>query len=299
VRRTSRLLVLFGIGLAVLTFVLVIAFLGNGSSGGTGIGQTPTPTPVQNVTVVTAAVDIPLGTVVTGDMLGSATLPANAVQSDAYLDPSQVIGQIARQPIFTGAQVTKSQFSLNQKIEQVTVPPGKRALSVYVSDLTGVGRLIHIGDTVDLVLTFDEATIKVLTLQPGSQTAQHDDAFRPLTVKAPLLLQDIQVIGTLEAPAAAPAAAQNAQASATPAPTGAVADANAQKLIILAVTDAQAEAILFARSGGTIDLVLRSPADEGTTEATDGVILKTMFQKYGVVPPYVLKNFPIYVADQP
>lgn len=294
-RRTSRLLVLFGIGLAVLTFVLIIALLGSGPQK-TGPGG-PTPTPPANVTVVTAAADIPLGTVVTADMLTTATLPTNVVSADTYLDKSQVIGQLARQAIFTGAQVRASQFALDQKLQAVTVPPGKRAMSVYVSDLTGVGRLIHIGDTVDVVVTFDEATIKVLTLQPGSQVAQHDDNFRPLTVKAPLLLQDIQVIGTLEAPVST--GPSNAQAAASPQPTGATANADARKLIILAVTDAQAEALLFARAGGTIDLVLRSPADEGTTAATDGVILKTMFEKYGVLPPYVIKTFPIYLSNQP
>jgi Flp pilus assembly protein CpaB len=296
VRRTSRLLVLFGIGLAVLTFVLIIALLPG--SGGSGVGAKPTPTPPGPVTVVTAVVDIPLGTVVTADMLGSTTLPANVVASDAFLDKSQVIGQVARQAIFTGAQVRAAAFSINQHIESLQVPPGKRAMSLYVSDLTGVGRLIHIGDTVDVVVTFDEATIKILTLQAGSTTGVHDDTFRPLTVKAPLLLQDIPVIGTLEPPVAPPTTA-NAQASAAPAPTGATADSTATKLIILAVTDAQAEALLFARTGGTVDLVLRSPADEGTTEATDGVILKTMFQKYGVLPPYLVKAFQVFVPQQP
>jgi len=295
-RRTSRLLVLFGIGLAVLTFVLIVALLPNGSGGSANGG--PTPTPIVNLTVVTATQDIPLGTVVTADMLGSATLPAGAVSSDTFRDPSQVIGQVARQTILTGAQVRASQFDVNQAITQLQVPPGKRAMSVYVSDLTGVGRLIHVGDTVDVVLTFDEATIKVVTTEQGSTTATHDDAFRPLTVKAPLLLQDLQVIGTLDQ-ASAPSNS-NQQAAESPQPSsGPVADAGAQKLIILAVTDAQAEALLFARSGGTIDLVLRSPADEGTTQATDGVILKTMFQKYGVVPPYLTKSFPIFVPQQP
>lgn len=300
-RRTSRLLVIFGIGLAVLTFVLIIALLpGN---GGSVISPQATPTAPANLTVVTAIQDIPLGTVVTGDMLGSATLPSNAVSADTFRDKSQVIGQVARQNILTGAQVRAAQFALDQSIQQVQVPPGKRAMSVYVSDLTGVGRLIHIGDTVDVVLTFNSNLLKVLTLPQGATTPTHDDGFAPLTVKAPLLLQDLQVIGTLDqAPAtsgSSSGASNNQAANASAAPSGPTADANAQKLIILAVTDAQAEALLFARTGGTIDLVLRSPADAGTTAATDGVILRTMFEKYGVLPPYVVKTFPIYVPNQP
>ena len=291
-RRTSRLLVLFGIGLAVLTFVLIVALLPNNGTPGTGRpGATPTPAP--NVNVVVAAQDIGLGVVVTADMLTTQSVPRAAAATDAFLVPSQVIGQTVRRPIVAGAQVHKADFDLNPALETLTVPPGKRAMAISVTELTGVGKLIHIGDTVDVVVTFDEATIKILTIQPGSQNAQHDDNFRPLSVKAPLLLQDIQVIGTIDSPPAG--AAANPQPSQATEPT----ITNTNKLIVLAVTDDQAEAILFARYGGTIDLVLRSPADEGTTATTEGVILKTMFEKYGVLPPYIIKQFPIFVPQQP
>ena len=303
-RRTSRLIVLFGIGLAVLVFVLIVVMLpgGGGGGGGGGIGQNATPSPPANVTVVTAAQDIALGTQVTAQMLSSTTLPSTSVSSDTFRDPSQVIGQIARRPILTGAQVHKADFDINATSQVLNVPAGKRALAVSVSELTGVGKLIHIGDTVDLVLTFDEATIKVLTLPQGATTPAHDDGFRPLTVKAPALLQNIQVIGTIDsaAAAAAPTPTQAPQASAAPAASAPPVLTGTNKLIILAVTDAQAEAILFARTGGTIDLILRSVADAGAQPVTTtGVILKTMFQTYGVLPPYVLKQFPIYLSQQP
>ena len=56
---------------------------------------------------------------------------------------------------------------------------------------------------------------------------------------------------------------------------------------------------LFARTAGTIDLVLRAAADEGTTANTDGVILKTLFDKYGVLPPFLIKAIDAYVPAQP
>ena len=291
-RRTSRLLVLFGIGLAVLTFVLIVALL-PGKTNNPGIGGA-TPTPAPNVNVVVAAQDIGLGVVVTADMLTTQSVPRAAAAGDSFLVPSQVIGQTTRRSVVAGAQIHKADFDVNQASKILVVPPGKRAMAVSVTELTGVGKLVYVGDTVDVVVTFDEATVKILTLQPGSQAAQHDDNFRPLSVKAPLLLQDIQVIGTIDSPPEA--AGANPQASQAPnAPT----ITNTNKLIVLAVTDDQAEAILFARYGGTIDLVLRSPADEGTTATTDGVILRTMFEKYGVLPPYVIKQFPIFVPQQP
>lgn len=287
-RRTSRLLVLFGIGLAVLTFVLIVTLLpGNGG----GVGANPTPTPVVNVKVVEAGADIPLGTVVTQDMLTTATLPVGVVAPDAYRDTSQVVGQTARRAILTGAQVKASDFALTQS--SFVVPPGKRAMAISVTELTGVGKMIYPGDTVDVVITLDETVIKVVTVQPPNKSPYgHDDGLRPVTVKAPLLLQDLQVIGTIDAPSAA-APAPSAGPTEGPTLTG------TNKLIVLAVTDAQAEAILFARTAGTIDLVLRAPADEGTTATTDGVILKTLFDKYGVVPPYLIKAIDAYIPQQP
>jgi pilus assembly protein CpaB len=286
--------VLFGIGLAVLTFVLIVALF-NGNGGGINTPK-PTATPVTNVEVVTAAADIPLGTQVTKDMVAMTTVPVNAARSDAYRDVSLAIGQVARRSILTGAQVGAQDFSVVQDASQMQVPAGKRAMAISVGELTGVGKLIFPGDSVDLVVTFDEATIKVVTLQPPAKSPySHDDALRPLTVKAPLLLQDIQVIATIDSPtqaAAAPAA------GASPAPAGATLTGT-NKLIILAVTDAQAEAILFARTGGTIDLVLRAPSDAGQTAVTDGVILKSMFDKYGVLPPYLIRAIDAYVPQQP
>jgi pilus assembly protein CpaB len=287
-RRTSRLLVLFGIGLAVLTFVLIIALL---PGGGTGTANGPTATPVTNVKVVEAAADIPLGTVVTQDMLTTATVPVNVAAGDAFGDPSLVIGQTVRKAIFAGAQVRQADFSLTQT--SFVVPTGKRAMAISVSELTGVGKMIYPGDTVDVVITLDEAAIKVVSLQPPNKSPySHDDALRPVTVKAPLLLQEIQVIGTIDAPETA-APAGSPAASQAPTLTG------TNKLIVLAVTDAQAEAILFARTAGTIDLVLRAPADAGTTATTSGVILKTLFDKYGVLPPFLIKAIDAYVPAQP
>jgi len=290
-RRTSRLLVVFGIGLAVLTFVLILALL---PGGGTGPGAAnATPTAPTTVTVVEAAADIALGTPVTADMLTTKVLPVNAARGDAFHDPSQAIGQVARRAILTGAQVGEADFDIHQNADIVAVPPGKRAMAISVSELTGVGKLVYPGDTVDLVITLDSNAIKVVTLQPPNKSPySYDGTADVTTIKAPVLLQGLQVLATIDSPEsqAAPAG--------SPAPTGPTLTGT-NKLIILAVTDSQAEAILFARTMGTIDLVLRNVADAGQTENTDGVILKSLFDKYGVLPPYLIKAIDAYVPQQP
>jgi Flp pilus assembly protein CpaB len=67
--------------------------------------------------------------------------------------------------------------------------------------------------------------------------------------------------------------------------------------VILAVTPQQAEVIKFAQIDGQITLVLRSPKDFGDAsgnpvqppvDKTSGVILKTLIDQYGVLPPQVI-----------
>jgi hypothetical protein len=121
--------------------------------------------------------------------------------------------------------------------------------------------------------------------------------FSPLTVKASLLLQEIQVLGTIDSPPSGPAAPA-AQPGTSPAPSGPTLTGN-PRLVILAVTDAQAEALIYARTVGKLDLVLRSPDDKGTTEATKGVVLRTILDTFGVLPPYPLTNVDVSVVINP
>lgn len=302
-RRTSRLLVVFGIALAVLAFVLIIAIVPGGGTTPGGPGATPTLAP--NVTVVVASTDIPLGTVVTADMLTTTSIPRAQAKPGTYSSPTTAVGQIARQAIASGDQVGSSDFATEQAT--IKVPAGKRALAVSVNELTSVGNLVYPGDYVDVIITLDAHAIPIVSVQPPNKSPfTHDDALAPVTVKASALLQNIQVLGTLQAPVPAPA---SAAPSASQGPTF---NGNAtQKLVILAVTDDQAEAILFARyfdqqgttdatgASATINLVLRSTADASAPPVnTSGVDLKTMFDKYGVIPPYIQKAIDAYIAQQ-
>ena len=109
---------------------------------------------------------------------------------------------------------------------------------------------------------------------------------RDLPRKLPLLLQDVQIIGSIDPPAPAAPAAQQGQ----PAPSvGPQVALDQQKLLILSVTPAQAEALLYARTSGTLDALLRPTTDAGQTVETTGVILKTLVDDYGILPPEIVQ----------
>jgi len=280
VRRTSRLVLLLGIFLAALTFVVVLV-LGqnpNGQPGNPGAGPSAPPT---QLPVVIANADIPLGTVVTADLFTSRTIAVTSIETNALGDPSQAVGKTTRTNITAGQQVHSTDFQ-NRAIP-LTVPTGKRAFTVQVNELTGVLNLLDVGDTVDLAISLrGDAFPVVQVLTDGSVTVV--SGINPLSIKIPLLLQDVQVIGVLEAAAPAPAEGQAAPAASTkPVITG------ANKLLVLAVTPQQAEVLLYARTTGILDAILRPPSDAGQTVSTTGVILKTLVDDYGILPPEIVQ----------
>jgi len=284
-RRTSRLVLLAGVFLAALVFVVILFFQGPSSPGP---GQEPTPTVPVALTTVVAGVDIPLGTQITAEMLTTRTIDVANRRNGALGDPSQAVGEIVATNIVAGSQVATGDF-LVRNVE-LTVPPGRRALAVAVNELSGVAALVTTGDSVDVLVTLKIGVTQVLT----DGTISVVPGINPLTTK--LLLQDIQVIGKLNQ------YVPPAEGSTTPAQPGFVGDFPAgSKLLILAVTPAQAEVLVFARNinapntfgspdapNTQIDLILRSPEDAGIVETTEGVILKTLIDTYGVLPPEVI-----------
>ena len=125
-----------------------------------------------------------------------------------------------------------------------------------MNQLTGVGNLLDVGDNLDLIISLrGDAFPVVQILADGSVTVV--SGINPLSVKLPLLLQDVQIIAAIDPPPPPAPAAQQGQ----PAPGAGAAGQlpSQQQLLILAVTPAQAEILLFARSTGTLDAILRSP----------------------------------------
>jgi Flp pilus assembly protein CpaB len=219
VRRTSRLVLLLGIFLAALTFVVVL-FLGQGQPGGQQ-GQGPQPTAPAQLPTVVAASDIPLGTVVTADMVTSRTLATNVRETNALGDVSQAVGKTTRTAIAAGAQVHSTDFQ--NRAVPLTVPQGERAFAIQVNELTGVGNLVDVGDTIDLLISLrGDAFPVVQVLDDGSVTVV--SGINPLSIKLPLLLQDVQIIGVIEQ--AAPPPAEGAQGQPAPSAAPVITGAN-------------------------------------------------------------------------
>lgn len=293
-KRSSRLIILVGVILAVAAFAGILWW---GTQGGTTPGG-PEATVATTTKVVQAATDISLGTAIAANQVTVKQVPVTSAPVDAFSDPSQVVGRIARQQITAGSILTSADFASGNTAQgdQIVkaLKPGYRAIAVQVDQSTGVGTLIQPGDRVDLLFG-----IKIQVYVPqgpnSSQLPQAVPGGPQLSVKD--IIQNLEVLGTLTPP---PTTAANGQAQAAqPAPSAGqgVGLTGQQMIVILAVTPQQAEVIKYAQVNATdnadtpISLILRAPADASAPpDKTSGVVLKTLLDQYGVLPPILLES---------
>jgi Flp pilus assembly protein CpaB len=316
-KRSNRLVLLIGALLAVVAFVGIVLILGG---QGTTNGPTTQATPPPTTSAVFAKVDIPLGTVVTADMLETRTIDVGNTAPNYVRDPSLIISQVIRHQAKAGTQLTFNFFIDSGNAANVTdnLPRGLRAIAVQVDQVTGVGTLVHTGDTVDVIIA-----LKIQQVAEGRNAQNRPDPNQIINIGAPepsvkMIIQNLRVVGTLLPPPTGAAAAAQQQ----PAPSGSAPPAQQpatnlngqQEIVLVAVTANQAEVIRYAQlysdpagpfNAESIALVLRSPQDYVAVDAsgspivgaspvipplekTDGVILKTLIDKYGVLPPDLL-----------
>jgi pilus assembly protein CpaB len=288
-KRSNRLVLLIGVFLAVIAFVGVILL----NQGG---GQQQ-PAEVTELPTVIATADIPLGTQITADQVTTVQKKLTERDTDAFGDVSQVLGKTVRQPVVTGAAITAKTLTggTQGQILDITVPDTKRAIAVEVDQVTGVGTVIKTGDYVDMIVGFTADRFPVITTNPVDDTFTVVAGLNNTSVK--MLLQGMQVLGTLLPPPPAQAEGQEQQAE----PGTALNDQ--REIVILSVDAQQAEVIKFAQLDGSISLVLRSPNDfiDPATgkpfeapgrlpDPTTGIILKTLVDNYGVLPPELIET---------
>ena len=293
-KRSNRLVLLIGVFLAVVAFVGVVVLVGNPPAANQ-TAQVATTGPV-----VVATADIPLSTRIRADQVVIKTLSLTAISAGSFQDTSQVIGQIARQPVASGAQITATTLNggLTGQVIDVQTPAGQRAIAVRVDQISGIGTVIKTGDYVDAILGLTEEQFASVVADPAAknQVLVTNPGPKGTTIK--LVLQGMQVLGALLPPVAAPVA--GAEASGAPAEPGTVLNEQ-QEIVILSVTAQQAEVIRYAQLQAnpllTLSLVLRSPDDfidpatgqpvPPVVAQTTGITLKGLVDTYGVLPPEI------------
>lgn len=105
--------------------------------------------------VVVAKKHIPSGSWVDRTVLEVRMVPRRFVQPGAFRSVDEAVGQLALAPFAPGEQVLANKLSLRGVALALTVPPGKRAVTVAVDPAAGVAGLLKPGDLVDVLVTTD------------------------------------------------------------------------------------------------------------------------------------------------
>jgi pilus assembly protein CpaB len=265
-KRAGLLLIASGLALAGLAAVLVM-----------GIARQATEAShaqVRQVAVVTAKQDILQDTLITADALEVKPFPADFAPPGAFSTVEDVVGKYAKGFIPRGQIVVAGQLDLGKQTPNLSdrIAPGMVVMWLPLPDVLASQDVVHPGDRVDVLLT---APIKA---SPEGTDKGADNLSTQTT------LQNVQVyrVGDDELDRPAPSAPTN-QGTTQPlagtpgtAPTGKAA----QKTIGFLVDHQDAVTIKFVKdSGGTIDLVTRSQADQQVVP-TDGVTLDSLADRF-------------------
>lgn len=213
--------------------------------------------------LVVANSTIPARSLIKAEQLTTRDVPLQGYPQGGYENIQDVAGTVALVELKTGDPVLEAMVQSSPSKDgtqpavkgSLAVPDGKRALSIPISLVSGVGYAVRPGDYVDVLTTMD---IK----ESGTDNTQ-------ITITT-LAAQDVLVLSTGDTPIAA-ADTEDAKPSES-------------KYYTLAVSVPQALAVTLGSEKGSLRLLLRNPVNKEIREdpfISPAVFLDTAFyQKY-------------------
>lgn len=197
-------------------------------------------------TVLVAKQFIPAGKALEAEMVEGVPILAQQRESKAVSAAARIDGMIAVMDIGPNEQITmdKVTYASRKKVGlSEATPPGKRAITISVDNISSVGGMIKPGDYVDVVAM---APSMPLVDSDGKKSSQ--PAILPL-------FQNVQVLAV-------------GQEVGAPSPLNLKKDEKlpASSSITLALGPEEANIISFVQEQGKIRLMLRSPTDAKTQE---------------------------------
>lgn len=150
--------ILFSLAMGVLAVVIMNQYLGQQRRLLERERQRLAATYQDPIEVIVAAKDLPEGVALASSHLKAAQIPERFVQPYAARSASEVTGLVTIAPMAEGEQILTSKVRRKEDIPQDTTlsgltPKGKRAVTIGVDAVTGVGGFVRPGDAVDLLWT--------------------------------------------------------------------------------------------------------------------------------------------------
>jgi pilus assembly protein CpaB len=230
------------------------------------------PTVVPRVRILVANQVIPANTVLTAELV-SQWFTAQERERTLEIQPEMLLYTTQ----FTPATLAHK------------IPNGERAVPLKVDQFSGVVGQVSEGNYVDIVFS---GQIEMHYPQVFPPSAEEPPVFlSPVSLLAvKTILQDVQVLEVIPITSSA-GMRPGAQPTPTPSEGGPAASAPppTEWILILAVSDQEAEVLRFAQDQGmTYQLLLRAPEDHAAV-TTQGVTTKLLIQSYDVPMPELLR----------
>jgi len=229
--------------------------------------------------VLVANKDIPKGAIITAESLNTSVIPEQYLQPQAVSSAERILGMVAVLPIAKGEQVTLSKLVQPRQSGGLAegTPIGKRAITISVDSLAGLGGMIKPGDYVDVIAL---VPVPVMTAE-GKQVNQI--AVMPLFQNV-LILAVGQDTGSISAASSGKKAQEGERRSEN------------SPLITLALGPQEANLVAFVQEQGKLRLTLRSPADAQVVQPIQPASWDALF-KY--VLPQQQESKPVSDAAAP
>ena len=230
------------LGAMIVALVSAIAMRRMVTGHAAPVVQAAVIVPVSGPRVLIAQRNLATGTIITPDAITYQPWPKPAVQATYFLDGTtdraKLIGTVVRTPIAAGQPLMQGALVSpgDRGFLAAALAPGMRAVTIPVSDMSGVAGFIFPGDHVDMMLT---------------QTVKSTDTTNPNALPLSLtetVLTNLRVLATDQA----------TETEVTPAGQSVAKIAHN---VTLEVTPRVAEKIEVAQTLGTLSLALRSLAD--------------------------------------
>ena len=251
-RINRRFLMLALVSAALSAILVYVAVARSTSTKATETSETTAAT-------VVAIMDIPARTQITALMVALRDIPLSARSTTALSSIDDVVGKVARYPVYIDEQVTTPKIvSLTGPEDKnslsFVVPKGQRAISITADQVLSAGGLVLPGDYVD-----------VMSIIKGKTPAGDEvDAYVVRT-----LLQNLQVVAVAQTLADSAAGTGDASSSSSGenSATGSSGKANAEATTLtLLVSPEQAEWLFLAEANGTLRAVVRAYGDADVTQ---------------------------------
>ena len=256
------------------------------------------PTPIPKSYVVVAARDLPENAAVSSDDLTKQELPTDLAPPGAIAAPEIAVGKYTTTTIYKGEIIVAPLLADNKRVSLLAqqIPDGKVAMAVTVNDTLNSLGVLRPGDHVDIVLTLDLESILPQTPTAGNAASRQQNGSSsssssngqepqgPIQKSTQLTIQNVQILAvgapagdTSSSPSPSGQQTPGPGASPTPRPTPAVIS---PKTLTFLLSHQDAVTLKFIKdSGGSMDLVLRSPTDNQVAE-THAETLDNIYREF-------------------